>query len=63
VISGWSHRSVTLLYAGLAAAGAVLAVAYAARWPGSDWAAALAPPALFMGLWLLVRAREKGKGP
>jgi len=59
VITGWSHRAVTLLYAGLAAAGGILAVAYAARWPGFDWAAVLAPPVLFAGLWLLVRGRER----
>jgi UDP-N-acetylmuramyl pentapeptide phosphotransferase/UDP-N-acetylglucosamine-1-phosphate transferase len=59
VVAGWSHRAVTLLYAGLAAVGGVLAVAYTERWPGSDWAAILTPPALFAGLWVLVCAREK----
>lgn len=59
VIAGWSHRAVTLLYTGLAAAGGVLAIGYASRRPGADWLAVLAPPVLFAGLWILVRAREK----
>lgn len=59
VIAGWSHRSVTLLYAGLAAAGGILAVGYARQWPGADRLAVLAPPVLFAGLWMLVCRREK----
>ena len=59
VITGWSHRAVTLLYTGLAAVGGILAVGYTNRWAGFDWTAVLMPPGLFAGLWILVRAREK----
>lgn len=59
VISGWSHRAVTLLYAGLAASGGILAIGSANWWPGADWTAVLAPPVLFAGLWALVCRRER----
>jgi UDP-N-acetylmuramyl pentapeptide phosphotransferase/UDP-N-acetylglucosamine-1-phosphate transferase len=62
VITGWSHRAVTVLYTGLAVVGGLLAVAYTQGWIGADWAAVVAPPILFAGLWCLVRAREKVNG-
>ena len=59
VIAGCSHRFVTLLYTGLAAAGGVLAIGYASRWPGADWLAVLAPPVMFAGFWILVGVQER----
>lgn len=60
VIAGYSHRSVSLLYTGLALIGVILALAWALGLPGSDWLVVSIPILLFLGLWqLVVRSETK----
>ena len=60
VIAGYSHRAVTLLYAGLALVGVVLALAWVLELPGSDWLALGLPGLFCLGLWqLVVRAETR----
>ena len=51
VIAGWRHRTVTLLYMGLALLGAGLALAWLFKLPGSALAASLLPPLCALLLW------------
>lgn len=62
VIAGWRHRTVTLLYLGLALLGVVLALAWATRLPGSALAAALLPPLCALLLWWGVVRVEAARG-
>jgi UDP-N-acetylmuramyl pentapeptide phosphotransferase/UDP-N-acetylglucosamine-1-phosphate transferase len=58
VIAGWTHGRVTLLYAGLALLGLVLAVLFAARAALGDWLAAVLLPLAALALWLFVGRQE-----
>jgi len=51
VIAGWRHRTVTLLYLGLALLGVALALAWVGGLPGGAQAAALLPPLCALLLW------------
>ncbi|HHW87800.1 MAG TPA: hypothetical protein GX400_16540 [Chloroflexi bacterium] len=51
VIAGWRHRTVTLLYLGLALLGVALALAWVGGLPGGGLAAALLPPLCALLLW------------
>jgi len=51
VIAGWRHRTVTLLYLGLALLGVGLALAWVGGLPGGALAAALLPPLCALLLW------------
>ena len=51
VIAGWRHRTVTLLYLGLALLGTGLALAWLFKLPGSALAAALLPSLCALLLW------------
>ena len=57
VLTGYSHRAVTLLYGGLAAVGAVIGLASLGTnpWPGLWYAL----PVLAGAIWLLVLKRER----
>ena len=59
VIAGYSHRTVTLLYIGLAAAGAILAVLWYSGGAVSDLTVMVALPLLCVGLWRGVVGRER----
>jgi UDP-N-acetylmuramyl pentapeptide phosphotransferase/UDP-N-acetylglucosamine-1-phosphate transferase len=59
VIAGYSHRFVTLLYIGLALAGAVLALLWYSGGKASDLVVLLALPLLCAGLWRFVVGREQ----
>ena len=59
VIAGYSHRTVTLLYSGLAAAGGVLALLWTLDTPGSGLAIVLSMPVLGLGLWTYVVYGER----
>jgi UDP-N-acetylmuramyl pentapeptide phosphotransferase/UDP-N-acetylglucosamine-1-phosphate transferase len=61
VIAGHSHLFATALYAGLAVVGALLAVAWFMRLPGSRTAIFVLVPLLCLGLWRYV-VREERKG-
>lgn len=54
VIAGYSHRTVTLLYIGLAVAGAILALLWTLDVAGSGLAVVLSIPVLSLGLWTYV---------
>ena len=54
VIAGYSHRAVTLLYIGLAAAGAILTLLWTLDVPGVGLAIVLGIPVLCLGLWTYV---------
>ena len=59
VISGWSHRNVTLLYGGLASLGVGLALSVlCARLPGVASATAIVA-IMFWGLWAIVVRSER----
>ena len=58
VIAGYSHRTVTLLYIGLAAAGAILAVLWYSGGAVSDLTVMVAL-LLCVGLWRGVVGRER----
>ena len=64
VIAGYSHRTVTLLYIGLAAVGAILAWLWTLDGAGSGPLIALSIPVLCWGLWAYVvyyeRRRSQG---
>ena len=64
VIAGYSHRTVTLLYIGLAAAGLLLALLWTLEVAGSGQLIALSIPVLCWGLWGYVvyceRRRSQG---
>ena len=63
VIAGYSHRGVTLLYAGLAVAGALLAIIWFIGSPGSATFVTLTVIALCLLLWVLVdRAEREARG-
>lgn len=59
VIAGCSHRFVTLLYIGLAAIGALLALAWSQNIPGSGFLIALFMPLLCLMLWAFVTRQER----
>lgn len=59
VIAGCSHRTVTLLYIGLAAAGVLLALFWTLDVPGSGSVIVLSIPLLCLGLWAYVVRRER----
>ncbi|MGA2403878.1 MAG: glycosyltransferase family 4 protein [Syntrophobacteraceae bacterium] len=59
VISGYSHRFVTLLYMGLALVGAILAFVWVLRIKGSDCLALFVPILLFGGLFSFVGRSER----
>jgi len=58
VIAGYSHRTVTLLYVGLALVGALLAIVWVLDLPGSDWLVLGLPVLLCFGLWRFVVRAE-----
>jgi UDP-N-acetylmuramyl pentapeptide phosphotransferase/UDP-N-acetylglucosamine-1-phosphate transferase len=60
VISGCSHKAVSLLYIGLAAAGGFLAIAWSQAILGSGLAIFLGIPLLCLALWADVSRRERG---
>ena len=64
VIAGYSQRTVTLLYSGLAVAGALLALLWTLDAAGSGPLIALSIPVLCWGLWARVvdceRRRSQG---
>lgn len=59
VIVGYSHRTVTLLYIGLAAAGVLMALAWTLDVPGSGPVIVLSIPLLCLGLWAYVVRSER----
>jgi len=59
VISGYSHRFVTLVYMGLAAAGSILAFFWVRGTRPLNAFALLVPVVLFMGLWGFTIVSEK----
>ncbi len=63
VITGYSHRTVTLLYIGLAAAGAILALLWTLDVTGSGLAVVLSIPLLCWGLCMVVWRRERSRKP
>jgi len=63
VIAGWRHRTVTLLYLGLALLGVALALAWVGGLPGGALAAALLPPLCALLLWWGVVRVEAAVGP
>ncbi len=63
VIAGYRHRTVTLLYIGLAAAGAILALLWTLDAAGSDLAVVLSIPLLCWGLCRVVWRRERTRKP
>ena len=58
VIAGYSQRAVTLLYAGLALVGVVLALAWVLELPGCDWLVLTVPTLLSLCLWQFVICTE-----
>ena len=58
VIAGHSHRTVTLLYAGLALIGVLLSMGWYRNIPGCAMAILCVIPALAIGLWLTVMYYE-----
>jgi UDP-N-acetylmuramyl pentapeptide phosphotransferase/UDP-N-acetylglucosamine-1-phosphate transferase len=63
VIAGYSHRTVTLLYIGLAAAGAILALLWTLDVAESGLAIVLSLPLLGWGLCRIVWRRERTRKP
>ncbi len=63
VIAGYSHRTVTLLYIGLAVAGALLALLWTLDATGSGLAVVLSLPLLCWGLCGVVWRRERTRKP
>ena len=61
VIAGNHHRTVTLLYIGLAAAGDILALSWALEVPGSDLAIVLSIPMLYLALRGVVWRQERAR--
>ena len=60
VIAGWSHRSVTLLYLGLALIGVLLAALWVLDISVSSWLVVSIPSLCCFGLWrLVVRAESQ----
>ncbi len=59
VIAGYSHRTVTLLYSGLAAAGTILALLWTLDAAGSGLAVVLSISLLCWGLWAYVVYSER----
>ena len=59
VIAGYRHRTVTLLYIGLAVAGALLAIPWYSGGAVSDLTVMVALPLLCVGLWRGVVGRER----
>lgn len=59
VIAGCSHRFVTLLYMGLAAIGAVLALAWSQNTPGNMLPVGISMPMLCLMLWAFVIRQER----
>jgi len=51
VIAGYSHRTVTLLYTGLALIGVLLADLWVLEVPGVDWFVIGVPALCSLGLW------------
>ncbi|MFZ1595654.1 MAG: hypothetical protein WAW26_07365 [Anaerolineae bacterium] len=63
VIAGYRHRTVTLLYIGLAAAGAILALLWTLDVTGSGLAVVVSIPLLCWGLCRVVWRRENLSRP
>ena len=63
VIAGCSHRAVTLLYIGLAAAGAILALLWTLDVAGSSLLIVVSMPVLCWGLCKVVWRRERMRNP
>ena len=63
VFDGYRHRTVTLLYIGLAAAGAILALLWTLDAAGNGLASVLSIPLLCLGLCVLVWRRESLSRP
>jgi len=61
VITGFSHRFVTLLYTGLAFIGLLLALVWFLRIKGAAAALSLFLPLLCFGLWYFVTWQERRK--
>jgi len=61
VIAGWPHRSVTLLYLGLALFGVLLAFLWVLDRPTSSWLVVSIPTLCAVGLWRLVVSAEAKK--
>lgn len=58
VIVGYSHRSVTLLYTGLATIGMILAYSFAIGYPLAHWLIVIGLPTLFIALVTFVNVQE-----
>ena len=63
VSADYSHRTVTLLYIGLAAAGAILALLWTLDVAGSGLLIVLSLPLLCWGLCRVVGRRERARKP
>ena len=63
VIAGYSHRTVTLLYIGLAAWGAILAQLWTLDVAGSSLLIVVSMPVLCWGLCKVVWRRERMRNP
>ncbi len=63
IILDHSHKSVTILYASLAALGGVLAVAWVQSVPGVSLSIAIVIPVAAFSLWYFVRSHEQQRGP
>ncbi len=65
VASGWSHRTVTLLYLGWAAACATSALCWIARMPAKEWlaAAVLLIPEVSLALLVDIRCKHPVRSP
>jgi len=63
VVAGYHHRTITLLYVGLAAAGVILALLWTHDAAGSGLAIVLSIPLLCWGLCRVVWRRERLRKP
>ena len=58
IITGYSHRTVTLLYSFLCLIGAVIGIAWLQNVPGSALVIVILTPIAALGLWWFVNSRE-----
>jgi UDP-N-acetylmuramyl pentapeptide phosphotransferase/UDP-N-acetylglucosamine-1-phosphate transferase len=63
VILGYGHAPVSLLYAGLAALGGVLGIAWLANIQAAPLLITILIPAAALGLWYYVRVQERARHP
>jgi hypothetical protein len=59
VTTGWGHQNVTVLYIGLALAGALLGQVWSTRVIGGDFTSLAFLPLLAAWLWILVIVQER----